>query len=351
MARRGPVALVAVFSAVAAAALVLEHQVGAAKPLSEQVLIRRDTFGIPHIYGETDEAAAFGLGYAQAEDHLEPLARRLVQSRGGSAKIFGEPAIESDFAMRRLGNLPDARRHLGDLGKAYRKVIRAFALGVNRYVEQHRGEAPPWVPAFDEADVLASTRAGAVEAVGSAGLVRRLRDKYPGGDVPGAPPARAGNSGDAARPAADDDRVDEPGSNALAIGPSRSASGHPILLANPHLRWSSLYWEAHLVVPRRLNFYGSALVGMPWLRAGFNDRLGYAQTNNAPDLEDVYALRRDPRDATRYLFDRRSRPIVQTDVAVEVKGADGTLRTERRTYWSTHLGPVVYRTNEMVFAY
>ena len=137
----------------------------------------------------------------------------------------------------------------------------------------------------------------------------------------------------------------------LAIGPSRSASGHPILLANPHLRWSSLYWEAHLIVPRSLDFYGSTLVGMPWLRAGFNDRLGYAQTNNAPDLDDVYALRRDPRDAARYLFDGRSRPIEQTDVAVEVKAVDGTIRTDRRSYWSTHLGPVVYRTNETLFAY
>ena len=75
---------------------------------------------------------------------------------------------------------------------------------------------------------------------------------------------------------------------------SRTTSGKTILLGNPHLSWSSRYWEAHIVVPGRLNFYGSTLVGLPWLRAGFNESLGYVQTNNAPDLSDVFLLPLDP---------------------------------------------------------
>src|SRR4029453_5325864 len=61
----------------------------------ERVLIRRDTYGIPHIFAETDEAAAFGLGYAQAEDHLDVVARHLVDARGESARIFGPSALEN----------------------------------------------------------------------------------------------------------------------------------------------------------------------------------------------------------------------------------------------------------------
>ena len=41
--------------------------------LAEQVKIIRDDFGIPHIFADTDEAAAYGFGYAQAEDRLEQL--------------------------------------------------------------------------------------------------------------------------------------------------------------------------------------------------------------------------------------------------------------------------------------
>ncbi|MCA9439504.1 MAG: penicillin acylase family protein, partial [Candidatus Omnitrophica bacterium] len=35
---------------------------------SEEVRIVRDHYGIPHIFADTDEGAAYGLGYAQAED-------------------------------------------------------------------------------------------------------------------------------------------------------------------------------------------------------------------------------------------------------------------------------------------
>jgi acyl-homoserine lactone acylase PvdQ len=42
------------------------------------VIIRRDTFGVPHILAETEAAAGFGLGYAQAEDHAAEMARRFL---------------------------------------------------------------------------------------------------------------------------------------------------------------------------------------------------------------------------------------------------------------------------------
>jgi acyl-homoserine-lactone acylase len=311
------------------------------RPLAEQVEIRRDRFGVPHILAESDAAAAFGLGYAQAEDHGEALLRRFVAARGEAARHFGEESKDDDFLMKWADNEGEARRALALVGREYRKVIEAFAAGVNHYVRGHRSQLPAWAPELTAADLLASSRSGAVEALAAPALLRALRQKYP---TPDARPASA-------------ERVtltldeDAPGSNALAIGPSRSASGKPILLGNPHLRWSSLYWEAHVTVPGRLNFYGSTLVGIPWLRAGFNDRLGYVQTNNAPDLADVYALPLDPGKPDHYLFERKSRPLARKDVSVLVLQADGTLRAETRSFWSSHLGPVVYRSADKAFAY
>jgi acyl-homoserine-lactone acylase len=104
-------------------------------------------------------------------------------------------------------------------------------------------------------------------------------------------------------------------------------------------------------VPGRLDFYGSTLVGYPWLRAGFNDRLGYVQTNNAPDNADIFALPLDPLRPDHYRFDGKSRPLVRVDVAVDVKKDDGTMATERRTYWHSHLGPIVHRDAATAFAY
>src|SRR6185503_7159999 len=139
-------------------------------------------------------------------------------------------------------------------------------------------------------------------------------------------------------------------SNAFALAGSRTASGWPILLGNPHLSWSSLYWEAHVKVPGVIDFYGSTLAGIPVLRAGFNDRLGFVTTNNAPDLDDVYAVALDPARADHYVLDGRSAPLVRRDVTVAVRPGDAATRQETRTFWSTSIGPVVYRTASHVFA-
>ena len=302
--------------------------------LASQVEIRRDTYGIPHITAQTEEAAAFGFGYAQAEDHAVEIARRLVSARGEEALYFGDEGIENDFQMAHFDNLAAATRGLDDVSPLYRRILAAYAAGVNRYVARHRGALPEWIPEFTAADVLANSRASAVTSLGGPSIPRQLRQKYEG--APGAedPP---------------EEWVDAPGSNALALAGARTATGKPILLGNPHLSWSSLYWEAHVRVPGVIDFYGSTLVGIPVLRAGFNDRLGFVTTNNAPDLDDVFALELDPERPDHYRFDGRSRPLERRDAAIQVRNPDGSRRTETRTFWRSHLGEVVYRLPGRVF--
>src|SRR5688500_7238153 len=304
--------------------------------LSRQVTIRRDTFGIPHILAETEEAAAFGFGYAQAEDHAVEIGRRYVESRGEEARVFGESGLANDVAMAMFENRTASEAALDDITPLYRRVIAAYAAGVNRYVHAHRAALPDWMPELTAADVLANTRAGAANSLAGTALSRRLRDKYEGGTQ---------------TPDTNDPWIDDaPGSNAFALSGSRTTTGKPILLGNPHLQWSSLYWEAHVRVPGRIDFYGSTLVGIPVLRAGFNDRLGFVTTNNAPDLDDIFALNLDPARPDHYLFDGRSHPLQRRHATVQVRQADGSMRAESRTFWASDIGPVIYRTADRAFA-
>ncbi len=327
------------------AALIVAAAAGGCRPprtalpmadaLSREVIIRRDTFGIPHISATTEEAAAFGFGYAQAEDHAVEIGRRMISARGEEAKYFGASGVENDAGMAMFDNIAAARRGLESVSPLYRAILTAYAAGVNRYVSQHRDALPEWMPDITAADVLANSRAGAVDALSGPGLPRLLRAKYEG--TPIAP--RDG----------DDEWLDAPGSNALALAGSRTTTGKPILLGNPHLSWSSLYWEAHVRVPGKIDFYGSTLAGIPVLRAGFNQHLGFVTTNNAPDLDDLFALSLDPNSPDHYVFDGRSMPLTRRDVTIQVRTDDGTLREERRTFWSSHIGPIVYRTGGRAF--
>lgn len=307
------------------------------KPLAEQVTIRRDTFGIPHILAATEEAAAFGLGYAQAEDHCLQIAESFVDARGESAKYTGQ-GIEGDFLLKQFDNPGECRKNFRQLDPLLQKIFRAYAAGVNHYVAKNRSELPSWIPTFDEFDVLANIHKGSINSV--SGVVRRLQTKYEGRPAP-QQISQNEFAGD----------IEAAGSNAFAIGPSRSASGKAMLLGNPHLNWSSRYWEAHLTVPGKVNFFGSTLPGLPVLRAGFNEHLGYVQTNNAPDMADVYALKLDPAAPDRYIFDGKPMSFTKREVSVEIKTADGGLRIDKRTFEYSHLGPIIYRTKDRAFAY
>jgi acyl-homoserine-lactone acylase len=314
--------------------------------LAGDVTIRRDTFGIPHILASSEESAAYAFGYAQAEDHALEIVRRMISARGEEAKYFGGSGIDNDAGMAQFDNIGEARRGLSALSPLFHRIVSSYAGGVNAYLIEHRSELPDWVHPISAADVIANSRAGAVNALSGSALVTQLRNKYEKSGPAGA---------DAGPPAAAEASIDgvfdeAPGSNAFALAGSRTSTGKPILLGNPHLSWSSLYWEAHVRVPGRIDFYGSTLVGIPVLRAGFNDRLGFVTTNNAPDLDDVYAIALDRDRADHYRFEGRSVPLTRRDVSIAVRTSDGSERQEHRTFWSTEVGPVIYRTADKVFS-
>ena len=301
------------------------------RSLTDRVEIRRDTYGVPHILAEDEEAGGFGFGYAMAEDHAVELGRRYLQARGEAARHFGAGELDSDLAIRRFDNRDAARRALDDdVGGRFRRWLTGFAAGINAYVSRNREALPDWMPVVEPSDPLAYGRMFA--ALAASRPPSRLLQKY-----------------SATAPAATSPPVDEAGSNAFALAGKKTTSGYPILLGNPHLGWSQLYWEAHVTVPDRINFYGSTLVGIPVLRAGFNDRLGYVQTNNAPDLEDIYALPLVPAQPDMFMHRGREQPIERHVVSADVRQPDGSVVTQRREYEETSLGPVVYRTTDHVF--
>ncbi|MBI3048704.1 MAG: penicillin acylase family protein [Acidobacteria bacterium] len=323
-------------AAVAAALLLLASgpSLLGARAAADRAEIRRDTFGIPHILAEDEEAAGFAFGYAMAEDHASEIGRRYLQARGEAARHFGAAHADSDLAMRRLDNRAAARRALADeTGRRFRRWLQGFAAGVNQYVTERRDALPAWMPTVEASDPLAYGR--------MFGILAALRP--PADLIAKYAPAAVAPAPAEGLPA------DAPGSNAVALGAAKTTSGRPILLGNPHLSWSSLYWEAHVTIPGRVNFYGSTLVGIPVLRAGFNDRLGYVQTNNDPDLEDIYALPLASGRTDAFVHGGRVRSFERRRVAVEVLQPDGSVFVDAREYEETPLGPVIYRTDDRVF--
>jgi acyl-homoserine-lactone acylase len=332
--RRVPIALLFV---ALARHVVHAQAVGPAPQLASQVEIRRTTFGVPHIKAENLRAGAYALAYVQLEDHGARVAMGLLRARGEMARWSGPEGIENDFAARRDYETAIAR--YPDLSRDTREVYEGFAIGVNRYIALHPAEFPPgFAPSFTGYDVAARDVTGA-----SAASARRFLARI----APGAPRAPAA-SATASPSEGERDEIEE-GSNAWAFAPSRSKSGHAILLRNPHLNWDAGYYEAHLTVKDVVDFYGDFRIGGPFgVIGGFNRDLGWATTNNAPELDAIYALDVDPERADHYLFEGTSVQVQAEQVTIAFKNGNG-ISTETREVWRTPLGPVVYRGGGKIY--
>lgn len=297
---------------------------------ARQVEVLRTAYGVPHVYAENFRALGYALGYLQLEDHGDRVPLGLLRARGELARYQGPAALEADFVNR-----PSYLRAVDTyarLGRDTREVYEGFATGVNRYIRQHPAEFPSWMrPEFTGHDVAAAYVYRPSQAL-IRRWMRRLTEPDEGPLV----------GVEAAGP------VDE-GSSAWALAPSRTTSGSAILLRNPHLSWNAGYWEAHVVVPGRLDFYGDFRIGGPLgIVGGFNRHLGFATTNNDVNTSEVYALDVDPDRADHYLFDGASFPIRRERLTLSYRNGEGS-SLETRERLITHLGPVLHRDHGKVY--
>lgn len=99
------------------------------------VTIYKDSFGIHHIYGDTDEGAAFGAGYATAEDRLWHADVLRHAAEGRIAEILGPSATRFDVDTRTQGySRKELRRIFEGLSPQARSLIGAYVDGINQRI-------------------------------------------------------------------------------------------------------------------------------------------------------------------------------------------------------------------------
>jgi acyl-homoserine lactone acylase PvdQ len=146
------------------------------------VVIYRDENDIPHIYGATNSALAFGAGYAQAQDRLFLMDVLRHYGEGTLTEFLGNSCADEQMdhdelllapytkaqATAQLDNLP---REYGSQGVLALSMIRNYVAGVNAYIAQADknasmmpieysvfGPPKPWTP--DDVVAVASLIGG-----------------------------------------------------------------------------------------------------------------------------------------------------------------------------------------------
>ncbi|MBT0623200.1 acylase [Pseudomonas fluorescens] len=312
--------------------------------------IRRTTFGVPHIRANDERGLGYGIGYAYAQDNLCLLANEVVTVSGERAKYFGpeQATLEernnlvSDVFFTWLNTPQAVSAFWNAQTPQIQQRIEGYVAGYNRYLKEQGAPAQcqaAWVRPLVAQDVIKLTRRLLVE-----GGVGQFADALAGATPPQAtasvkPGLKAFEQASANQQRFSLDR----GSNAVAVGRDRSFNGRGMLLANPHFPWvgGMRFYEMHLTIPGQLDVMGAALPGLPLINIGFNQHVAWTHTVDTSKHFTLYRLTLDPKDSTRYLLDGQSIPLEKTSVTVQVKQADGSLRPQAQTVYSSQFGPVV----------
>ncbi|MEZ4268486.1 MAG: penicillin acylase family protein [Myxococcota bacterium] len=321
---------------------------------SYDATIRWTSYGVPHITAADLGSATFGQGYAVARDHVCVIADQMIMAQSQRAKFFGagegNANITSDFGWLALGIREKARCALHAMSPQGREAVRGYIAGYNKWVSEHAPDDLPgpcanaeWVRPIDEETYMAFVEAVVLRGSGQP-LIGAIVPAKPPVPETALPPAKGDSpKSEPYLPKESDFRGDGLGSNGWGIGKDRTTTGRGMLIANPHFPWQgSLMWhEVQLTVPGVVDAHGAALIGTPGFEIGFNENLGWTHTVSNGKRFTLYALTLHPEDPTVYLYGDELRRMSQMDRSIEVKGEDGKLTTQTRTFYASHYGPIL----------
>lgn len=304
-------------------------QAAAWRATAERVTIMRDKWGVPHVFGKSDADAVFGLMYAQAEDDFNRIELNYINAMGRLAEVEGEGEIWRDLRMKMYIDPAAMKAQYAASPAWLKKLMNAFADGLNFYLHTHPQVKPKLVTHFEPWMALAFSEGsigGDIEEIDLAELAA-FYGKQPKVVAQG--------------PVVDP----EPrGSNGFAIAPKLTKGGKPLLLINPH---TSFYFrpEVHVVSDEGLNAYGAVTWGQFFIYQGFNDRAGWMHTSGGGDVIDEYLETVTERDGqVFYKYGDGERAMRAVPITLPYKTATG-MGSKTVTAYFSHHGPIVRAAN------
>lgn len=293
---------------------------------NDEATIYRDEYGIPHVFAQTLEAAAFAVGYAQAEDRLEELLKNYRRANGTMAEVFGPQHYREDVIQRTWRHEEISRQKYNQVSPRMRGVIEAYQDGIKRYMKEHPEQVPSWAQEIHPWDVLS--------------LSRYIIWGWPMGEA----------AGDLGRAGIQLDPIEYRGSNEVLIAPRRTAMNAPIAIIDPHLSWYGQFrfYEVR-IYGGDFSVSGVSILGAPIPSLGHSRYCSVAMTTGGPDTSDVYEEEIDPANKRQYRYDDHWRDMVVKKERIGVKNGANTDSKEIEIEY-THHGPVVARKENKAYS-
>ncbi len=284
--------------------------------------IVRDSFGVPHIFAKTDNEVAYGFAWAACEDDFETLQWGLLAGKAMMGRHLGKEGSVIDYVshLLRISETVE-EKYESDFSDDFKKLMDAYAQGVNRYAELHQEEvlvkkAFPVTPKD-----MAKGYCFAMSLM--CGVDDALKKILSGAIL------------DA------DNRFNGVGSNAFAFNSQITKDGSTYLAINSHqpIEGPLSWYEAHLCSEEGWNIVGGSFHGSVSILHGTNEYLGWGHTVNDFDPVDVFALEMHPTEKNKYKFDGAWLDLEEKKARLTVKLFKHfplKLSVKKKVWWSKY---------------
>jgi len=332
--------------------------------LHEQVIVKKDRWGMPHIYAKNLEDLYRTLGYIMAQDRLwqMDLIRRATQGR--LSEIFGKDFIQTDLLLRSLRITEHSNHLYSNLPDTIKTYLIAFSNGINQFIKNTKHlpiefkilkyKPQIWTPentlnliGYMAWDLTSGWNGDIVlwqvmQKVDSLRFSLAVPNFNKSNFIYDYTLLQSQNL------TLNIEKVIEQinslgiraftASNNWAVGPEKSIYGKPILANDMHLSFGipGIWYQVHLIVPGKVNVTGVTIPGAPGIVSGHNQHIAWGMTNVMLDNADYY-IETINKDTTKYLVDGQWKPLKTVNEQIITKEGD----TVYCKLYFTHRGPIV----------
>ena len=291
----------------------------------QSVEIVRDAYGVPHIYAPTDTGVAYGLAWAHAEDDFKTIQLGYLAGNNLLSNHLKNKGLAADFLAQFIGSkeLVD-KKYDSDISPAYKKIVEAYAQGLNRYAATHPEEvlSSSLFPIDPKAMLRYAQLQLFISSKGDQWVQRIVKDQlkfqFPAiEEVP-------------------------KGSNTFGFNSQKTKDGSTYLAINTHqpLDGPVSWYEVHLCSEEGTNILGALFAGSPNILIGANENLAWTHTVNQPDKTDVFALEMHPKNPLQYRVDEQYYTLEKKKANLKLHLL-GIPINIKKTYYQSIYGPTL----------
>ena len=347
-----------------------------------KITIKRDGYGIPHVYANDVRGLFHGFGYAVAEDRLfqMEMARRAVL--GTVSEVMGPAYVALDKGSRSGFTPASIRAQMAALSADDKAIFDGYAAGFNARINEVLKAQATLLPkrfndagfkpkadwsGYDVAMIWIGTMANRYSNVSSEVANLRLLDQLrkARGDVAGrrlfdqirwvedplapttvprtAAPLKtasstidgnavrlapvspglltARNDIDAARRGVAEPWTRPVASNLWIAGPNKTTDGSTVFINGPQFNWFNPSYVFGIGLHGAgFDVTGNTPFAYPVVLFGTNGKIAWGATAGPLDVNDMYQEKLNPANPHEYLFNGTMRPMTRRTEVIRVKG-------------------------------